>query len=70
MGRVRMTLHFTVGPEDVPGLLPYSSEAMLVQSLLHSLKGLFDVAISLQQLAHKDAHLILEVLQGPPLLLD
>ena len=33
-------------------------EAMTVQPLLHSLEGLFDVAISLQ------------VLRGPPLLLD
>ena len=45
-------------------------EAMPVQLLFHSLKGLSDVAISLQQLTHKDAHLILEVLQGPPLFLD
>ena len=45
-------------------------EGMPVQPLLHSLEGLFDVAIPLQQLTHKDAHLILEVLQGPPLLLD
>ena len=37
-------------------------EAMLVQPLLHSLEGLLNVAISLQQLAHKDAHLLLEVL--------
>ena len=43
---------------------------MPVQPLLHSLEGLFDIAISLQQLTHKDAHLILEVLRGPPLLLD
>ena len=45
-------------------------EAMPVQMLLHGLEGLFDVAIPLQQLTHKDAHLILEVLRGPPLLLD
>ena len=43
---------------------------MPVQPLLHSLEGLFDIAISLQQLTHKDTHLILEVLRGPPLLLD
>ena len=45
-------------------------KAMLVQTLLHSLEGLLDIAIPLQQLTYKDAHLILEVLQGPPLLLD
>ena len=45
-------------------------KAMLVQMLLHSLEGLFNIAISLQQLTHKDAHLILEVLQGPPLILN
>ena len=43
---------------------------MAVQTLLHSLEGLSDVAIPLQQLIHNDAHLILEVLRGPPLLLD
>ena len=43
---------------------------MSVQTLLHSLEGLFDVAIPLQQLTHKDAHLILEILRDPPLLLD
>ena len=43
---------------------------MPVQMLLHGLEGLFDVAIPLQQLTHKDAHLILEVLRGSPLLLD
>ena len=37
---------------------------------LHSLEGLFDIAIPLQQLTHKDAHLILEILRDPPLLLD
>ena len=45
-------------------------KAMLVQLLLHSLEGLLNIAIPLQQLAHKDAHLLLEVLRGPPLLLD
>ena len=43
---------------------------MPVQTLLHGLEGLFDVAIPLQQLTHKDAHLTLEILRGPPLLLD
>ena len=43
---------------------------MPVQLLLHSLEGLSDVAIPLQQLTHKDTHLILEVLQGPPLFLN
>ena len=43
---------------------------MTVRLLLHSLKGLLDIAIPLQQLAHKDAHLLLEVLRGPPLLLN
>ena len=43
---------------------------MSVQMFLHCLEGLFDVAIPLQQLTHKDAHLILEVLRGPPLLLN
>ena len=43
---------------------------MPVQPLLHSLEGLSNVAIPLQQLTHKDAHLILEVLRGPPLFLD
>ena len=38
--------------------------------LLHGLKGLFDIAIPLQQLTHKDAHLILEILRDPPLLLN
>ena len=45
-------------------------EAMTVQMFLHCLEGLFDVAIPFQQLTYKDAHLILEVLRGPPLLLD
>ena len=45
-------------------------KVMPVQMLLHSLEGLFNVAISLQQLTHKDAHLILEVLRGSLLLLD
>ena len=43
---------------------------MAVQTFLHSLEGLSDIAIPLQQLTHKDAHLILEVLRGPPLFLD
>ena len=43
---------------------------MSVQTFLHCLEGLFNVAIPLQQLTHKDAHLILEVLRGPPLLLN
>ena len=45
-------------------------EAMAVQTFLYCLEGLLDVAIPLQQLTYKDAHLILKVLQGPPLLLD
>ena len=43
---------------------------MSVQKFLHCLEGLFDIAIPLQQLTHKEAHLILEILQDPPLLLD
>ena len=43
---------------------------MAVQMFLHCLEGLLDIAISLQQLTHKDAHLILEILRDPPLLLD
>ena len=41
---------------------------MPVQPLLHSLEGLFNVAISLQQLAHKDAHEVsgIKMLWTPP----
>ena len=38
---------------------------MSVQTFLHCLEGLFNVAIPLQQLTHKEAHLILEILRDP-----
>ena len=57
-----MTSHFAEGPEDVLVFCLVQGEVMSVQMFLHCLKGLFDVAIPLQQLTHKEAHLILEIL--------
>ena len=65
-----MTSHFAEGPEDVPGLLPCSRQSDGDSNASPSLEGLSDIAIPLQQLTHKDAHLILEILRDPPLLLD
>ena len=66
MGKVRMTLLFAEGPLV---FCLIQGKAMTVQMFLHSLKGLLNAVIPLQQLAYKDTHLILEVLRGPLLLL-
>ena len=66
-----MTLHFAEGPEDVPGLLPCSRQSNVGSNASPlSPRTVRRCYFTLQQLTHKDAHLILEILQDPPLLLD